>query len=106
MASRFFGAAESAEAAFKSIDTNGDGQLTVDELVNATHTVGKDWPRSRIEYIVAMLDKNDDQKLDLHEFKRCLAYLERGHAVHDELQHAYRTIESLKQENEALPPLH
>ena len=75
------------EAAFKSIDTNGDGHLTVDELVNATQTAGKDWLRSRIEYIVALLDKNGDQKLTCTSSSGCWHTL-RGHAVQDELQHA------------------
>ena len=95
--------AGSAEEAFKSIDTNGDGHLSIDELMAAIQRSGaKDWPRSRIVYIVAMLDKDKDQRLNLDEFKRMLAYLERGHAVQSELQQAYSTIESLKEENEAL----
>lgn len=103
MSSLFSSKARSAEEAFKSIDTNGDGHLSVDELMAAIQRSGaKDWPRSRIVYIVAMLDKDKDQRLDLDEFKRALSYLERGHAVQSELQQAYTTIESLQKENEAL----
>ena len=72
----FSSKAGSAEEAFKSIDTNGDGRLSVDELMAALQKSGaKDWPRSRVAYIVAMLDKSKDQKLDLDEVKRMLAYL-------------------------------
>ena len=43
-----------------------------------------------------MLDENKNKKLDIQEFKRLLAYLERGVAVQDELEHVWRTVSALE----------
>ena len=74
---------------------------SVDELMAAVQKAGaKDWPRSRVIYIVAMLDKSKDQKLNLEEFKRCWRTSSVG--MQDELQSAYRTIESMQSEIDSL----
>ena len=97
--SMFTRKATSPAEAFREIDKNGDGCLSVDELVKALSKAGgKEWPRARIVHIVGMLDKDKDPKLDVSEFKAVLSYLERGHAVQDEMMQAYRTIEALQQE--------
>ena len=55
----FFNKSASAEEAFKHIDVNGDGVLSVDELMEALIKSGaKDWPRSRVAYIVAKIGKS------------------------------------------------
>lgn len=95
-----------ADAAFTSIDKNGDGALSLDELMDAINKSGaKEWPRARISYIVAMINEgklHEKGKLDLTAFKRMLSYLERGHAVQKEMEQAYRTIETLNLELESL----
>ena len=88
---------EEAEHSFKSIDRDGNGLLTMDELVAAVPLSGaKPWPKQRLQYVVHKFDRDGDSKLDLGEFTQLLSYLERGSLVHDELEEVWGRLEALE----------
>ena len=63
---------EPAEAAFKAIDTDNDGQLSIGELTAAAQQYGAEvqaaWPAARIRAVVATHDENGDGCLDRSEW--------------------------------------
>ena len=105
------GKASEAEKIFARFDTDGDGHLTVDELVTAVGEAkgGKMPVRARVEHLLPQFDKDGSGALELQEFMELLAYLERGHRVADEMttawgmvEEARTAVEEARRENEAL----
>ena len=88
-----------AEAAFHAADSDGDGRLSLDELVAAAGTLrNRAPPRARIHNLMNKYDADSDGQLDLKEFKTMVAYLERGHAVQDELSEVWTRLEAADDE--------
>ena len=94
----------SASAAiFQEIDTDGDKQLSVDELMEAIRrSTNVEQPRVRIAELVRRFDTNSDGQLNFSEFKGLLAYLEKGHNVQQEIHDVWLRVERLQEEREDL----
>ena len=71
-----------AASAFREVDSNGDGLLSVEELLTAVErTTGIVQPRARGKTLIDRFDENRDGHLDFTEFKKLLTYLDKGHNV-------------------------
>lgn len=94
-----------AEHAFKEIDVNGNGALSVDEVAKAAAKAnskqGSTAPRSRMQYLVEKFSTKGG-RLSLEEFKSMISYLCHGNAVADELVDAWMQVEEIRLENTAL----
>ena len=89
----------SADCAFRSVDSDGDGLIALDQCSAAA--AGLAWPppaRTRIKYLLERHDANKDGMIDLQEFKKLVEYLQRGHAVQDELAEVWGIVEALQAE--------
>ena len=92
----FFSRRDDAERAFARIDTDNDGLLSASQVCEAVPAAGaKAWSQRRIDFVMQLFERKDG-KLDLEQFSRLLAYLERGASVHDELAEAWRRVAELE----------
>ena len=68
-----------AKAIFGQIDVNGDRQLSIEELIQAANSHGREikaaWPEARIRATVAAHDTNKDGKLNRNEWVQALTAL-------------------------------
>ena len=90
------------EAVFRETDQDNDGLLTVDELYEAARRGGKQQPRRRVAAMLDKFDEDRDGRLNLSEFKKMMAYFDKGHNVTDELQLAWSLVEEAEDELERL----
>ena len=100
-------AVQDAQKAFRELDANGDGRLSLNELHTAAERLrGSKAPaKARIEHILSKFDADKNGTLDLAEFQKLCAYLDRGHAVQEELASVYDLVTETKNENERLKAL-
>ena len=56
------------KAAFQAMDTNGDGQVTKDELKQLLAQLGEAVDDSVIDEMIKIADVNGDGKVDFNEF--------------------------------------
>lgn len=83
-----------AQRAFATTDTDGDGLLRLDELMRAVpEAAGRSWPPARIAYLLQQFDRDGDGAIDLGEFSKLLAYIERSKPLHEELIEAWGRAE-------------
>jgi hypothetical protein len=89
---------------FAEFDTDGDGMMSVDDVVAATSAIrphGKAPSRARLESLWPQFASGEDT-LAADGYKALLQYLDRGHAVQDELALAWAKVETVQSENKAL----
>ena len=53
---------------FATVDTNGDGQITKEELKVLLAQLGQTQDDQVIDVMISMIDENDDGKVDFNEF--------------------------------------
>ena len=53
---------------FATVDTNGDGQITKEELKVLLAQLGQTQDDQAIDVVISMIDENDDGKVDFNEF--------------------------------------
>ena len=53
---------------FATVDTNGDGQITKEELKVLLAQLGQSQDDQVIDVMISMIDENDDGKVDFNEF--------------------------------------
>ena len=53
---------------FTTVDTNGDGQITKEELKVLLAQLGQTQDDQVIDVMISMIDENDDGKVDFNEF--------------------------------------
>ena len=95
--------ASAAVTVFKEIDADGDGMLTVAELLAAVErTTGKPQPRVRLSALVERWDEDGDGKLSFPEFKNLLSYLDKGHNVQQEIAQAWARVQELLEQRDDL----
>ena len=100
-------AVQDAQKAFRELDANGDGRLSLNELHTAAERLrGSKAPaKARIEHLLSKFDADKNGTLDVAEFQKLCAYLDRGHAVQEELASVYDLVTETKNENERLKAL-
>ena len=59
---------EELKAAFQSMDANGDGFVSKDELKSMLSSLGEPVDDSVIDEMIAVADTNGDGKIDFNEF--------------------------------------
>ena len=96
-----FSARTNAESAFREIDTDGSGTLSVDELAEAAAKAkskqGIRAPRARLQWLMNKYG-GEGGELNLEGFKSVIAYLSHGNAVADETVEAWTKVEELQSE--------
>jgi Ca2+-binding EF-hand superfamily protein len=55
---------------FEEFDADGDGSLTVDEILNALKSEGVEITRKQVEAFMKTADSNENKTIELHEFSR------------------------------------
>jgi hypothetical protein len=96
--------AKGTDAVFREADLDGDGQITLDELMvaatNALAGSGSHLSRTRVETLMRAWDTDGDGSISIQEFKRMIKKMRA--TDNPELHEAWRLIGSLQQQIEKL----
>ena len=88
---------EEVKAAFSDIDKDGNGELTLSELMVALKQVtGRQFSRERIEYLMKRWDTDTSGSLDLDEFGQLCHYLASETTANTEIEHVWKYVSNLR----------
>ncbi|KAL9998819.1 putative EF-hand domain-containing protein [Helianthus debilis subsp. tardiflorus] len=81
---------EEVKKIFNRFDTNGDGQISEDELIDILKSLGSDTSHDEVKRVMAEIDANSDGFISLDEFiSFCKGIESEGDAI-DDLKQAFR----------------